>query len=182
MIILIIKLLCFLIIFFNTLTNYLLLCLITESGLSVEMNNIMGVNEGYGLMLTCKVHGVKGQLSVTWQRKSTSAAIFTKVISLSQEGVVEKAEEFRSRKVKATRSVAGTFNLELDEVRPSDAGVYECAVSEWESNSKTNSQSQMATVTVAPSGKTWLSLCGANYSRKMYDETVILTLQVPLMT
>lgn len=143
----------------------------------------MGVNEGYGLMLTCKVHGVKGQLSVTWQRKSTSTsgAIFTKVISLSQEGVVEKAE-FMSHKVNATRTAADTFILELDEVRPSDAGVYECAVSEWESNSKTNSQSQTTTVTVVPSGKTWLSLCGANYSRKMYDETVILTLQVPLMT
>ncbi|XP_034069369.1 immunoglobulin superfamily, member 3-like [Gymnodraco acuticeps] len=126
--------------------------LTTESGLSVEMENTVGVNEGYGLMLTCKVHGVKGQLSVTWQRKSTStsAAIFTKVISLSQEGVVEKAE-FMSHKVNATRTAAGTFILELDEVRPSDAGVYECAVSEWESNSKTNSQSQTTTVTVVPS-------------------------------
>ncbi|KAF3843178.1 hypothetical protein F7725_002027 [Dissostichus mawsoni] len=81
----------------------------------------------------------------------TSAAIFTKVISLSQEGVVEKAGEFMSRKVKATRPAADTFILELDEVRPSDAGVYECAVSEWESNSKTNSQSQTANVTVVPS-------------------------------
>ncbi|XP_033965582.1 immunoglobulin superfamily member 3-like [Pseudochaenichthys georgianus] len=126
--------------------------LTTESGLSVEMENTVGVNEGYGLMLTCKVHGVKGQLSVTWQHKSTSTsgAIFTKVISLSQEGVVEKAE-FMSHKVNAMRTAADTFILELDEVRPSDAGVYECAVSEWESNSKTNSQSQTTTVTVVPS-------------------------------
>ncbi|KAK5861089.1 hypothetical protein PBY51_022509 [Eleginops maclovinus] len=127
--------------------------LATESGLSVEMQNTVGVKEGYGLSLTCKVHGVIGQLSVTWQRKltSTSAAMFTKVISLSQEGVVEKAGEFMSRKVKATRPAADIFILELDEVRSSDAGVYECAVSEWKSNSKTSSHSQTTNLTVAPS-------------------------------
>ncbi|XP_031151786.1 immunoglobulin superfamily member 2-like [Sander lucioperca] len=124
----------------------------TESGLSVEMQNSVGVNEGEGLKLTCKVRGVKGPLSVTWQRKSasTSTAMFTSVISLSQEGVLEKAGEFMSRKVKATRPATDTFTLELDEVTPSDSGVYQCAVSEWKINSKTNSQSQTATVTVAP--------------------------------
>lgn len=124
----------------------------TESGLSVEMQNIVSVNEGDRLNLNCKVQGVKGQLSVTWQRKSTSTstAIYTSVISLSQEGVTEKAEEFMSRKVKAARPATDTFTLELDEVAPSDSGVYQCAVSEWKINSKTNSQSQTATVTVAP--------------------------------
>ncbi|TDH06820.1 hypothetical protein EPR50_G00117340 [Perca flavescens] len=124
----------------------------TESGLSVEMlENSAGVKEGEGLKLTCKVRGVKGPLSVTWQRKltSTSTAMFTSVISLSQEGVLEKAVEFMSRKVKATRPATDTFTLELDEVTPSDSGVYQCAVSEWKINSKTNSQSQTATVIVA---------------------------------
>ncbi|XP_075963217.1 immunoglobulin superfamily member 3-like [Anarhichas minor] len=122
----------------------------TESGLSVEMQNTVGVNEGNRLELTCKVHGVKDQLSVTWQRKSTAAAMFTSVISLTQEGVTEKAGEFMSRKVKATRPATDTFTLELDEITPSDSGVYQCAVAEWKINSKTNSQSQIATVTVAP--------------------------------
>ncbi|XP_042350928.1 immunoglobulin superfamily member 3-like [Plectropomus leopardus] len=123
----------------------------TESGLSVEMQNT-SVNEGNRLNLTCKVHGVKGQLSVTWQRKSTltSTAVFTDVIGLSQEGVMEKAEEFKSREVKAMRPTIDTFTLELDEVTASDSGVYKCAVSEWKIHSKTNSHSQTATVTVAP--------------------------------
>ncbi len=133
----------------------LLRSLITESGLSVEMQNTVSVNEADSLKLTCKMHGVKGQLSVSWQRKSTSAstAVFTNVISLSQEGVVETAAEFMSRKVKATRPATDTFTLELDEVTSSDSGVYQCAVSEWKINSKTNSQSQTATVTVASVGK-----------------------------
>lgn len=140
-------------IFSNTLIC-LLPCLIAESGLSVEMQNTVSVNEGDGLKLACKVHGIKGQLSVTWQRKSSSpsTALFTTVISLSQEGVMETAGEFMSRKVKATRPAPDTFTLELDEVTPPDSGVYQCAVSEWKINSKTNSQSQTATVTVAPTG------------------------------
>lgn len=133
---------------------FLLPCLVTESGLSVKMQNTSGVNEGDRLELTCKVQGVRGQLSVAWQRKSTSAAAFTSVVSLSQEGVMEKAEEFTSRKVKAMRPAIDTFTLELDEVTLSDAGVYQCAVSEWMANSKTSSQSQNAAVTVAPTGKT----------------------------
>ncbi|XP_036964951.1 immunoglobulin superfamily member 2-like [Acanthopagrus latus] len=121
-----------------------------ESGLSLEMQNSVTVNERDKLVLTCKVHGVNGQLSVTWQHKATSAAIFTNVISLSQEGVMETAGEFSRRRVRATRPATDTFTLELDEVTPSDAGVYQCAVSEWKTNSKTNSRSQTATVTVAP--------------------------------
>lgn len=122
----------------------------TESGLSLEMQNIVKVNERDKLVLTCKVLGVKGQLSVTWQHKATSAAIFTNVISLSQEGVMETGGELSRRRVKATRPTTDTFTLELDEVTPSDSGVYQCAVSEWKTNSKTNSQSQTATVTVEP--------------------------------
>uniref|UniRef100_A0A8C2ZTK8 Immunoglobulin superfamily, member 3-like n=1 Tax=Cyclopterus lumpus TaxID=8103 RepID=A0A8C2ZTK8_CYCLU len=124
----------------------------TESGLSVELQNSVGVNEGYRLELTCKVHRVNGQLSVTWQRKSasTAASAFASVISLSQEGVTEKAGEFVSRAVRATRPAIDTFTLELDGVTPSDSGVYQCVVSEWKINSKTNSQSRDATVTVAP--------------------------------
>lgn len=134
-------------------------CLITESGLSVEMQNAVKVYESDKLVLTCKVHGVKGQLSVTWQHKATSAAIFTNVISLSQEGVMETAGEFSRRTVKATRPTTDTFTLELDKVTPSDSGVYKCAVSEWKTNSKTNSQSQTATVTVEPVGKSSVCVC-----------------------
>ncbi|XP_059198540.1 immunoglobulin superfamily member 3-like [Centropristis striata] len=125
----------------------------TESGLSVEMQNTSAVNEGGQLKLTCRVQSVKGQLSVTWQRKptSTSTAVFSNVISLSQEGVMDTAGEFMSRKVQATRPTPDTFTFQLDEVTPSDSGVYQCAVSEWKINSKTSSQSQTATVTVAPS-------------------------------
>lgn len=123
------------------------------------MQNIVKVNERDKLVLTCKVLGVKGQLSVTWQHKATSAAIFTNVISLSQEGVMETGGEFSRRRVKATRPTTDTFTLELDEVTPSDSGVYQCAVSEWKTNSKTNSQSQTATVTVEPVGKSSVCVC-----------------------
>uniref|UniRef100_A0A4W6CKK5 Immunoglobulin superfamily, member 3-like n=1 Tax=Lates calcarifer TaxID=8187 RepID=A0A4W6CKK5_LATCA len=124
----------------------------TESGLSVEMQPFGMVMEGARLKLTCKVTEVEGQLSVTWQHKSTSttATPFTNVISLSQEGVTEIGGSFTSRKVRATRPAADTFTLELDEVTLSDSGVYQCAVSEWKTNSKTNSQSQAATVEVTP--------------------------------
>ncbi|KAM7407335.1 hypothetical protein PAMA_003181 [Pampus argenteus] len=125
---------------------------VAGSGLTLEMQSTASVNEGDILKLTCKVHGVKDQLSVTWQHKSTSTstAIFTDVVGLSQEGVMEKGGEFTNRKVKAMRPATDTFTLELDEVKPTDAGVYQCAVSEWKVNSKTSSRSQAATVTVAP--------------------------------
>uniref|UniRef100_A0A8C4ITR9 Ig-like domain-containing protein n=1 Tax=Dicentrarchus labrax TaxID=13489 RepID=A0A8C4ITR9_DICLA len=125
----------------------------TESGFSLRMDeHDVSVNEGDRLKLTCQVHGVKSQLSVTWQHKATSSstAVFTNVISLSQEGVMDTAAEFMSRKVKATRPTIANFTLELDEVTPSDSGVYQCTVSEWKINSKTNSQSQTAAVTVTP--------------------------------
>ncbi|XP_062287394.1 immunoglobulin superfamily member 3-like [Scomber scombrus] len=125
----------------------------TESGLSVEMTNSnVSVNEGDRLKLSCTVHGVNGQLSVTWQRKltSTSTATFTNVIGLSREGVMEKAEEFKNHKVKAMRPASDTFILELDEVTLADLGIYKCAVSEWKVNSKTNSRFQVANVKVVP--------------------------------
>lgn len=136
-------------------------CLITESGISVAMQGNLIVNEGDSMKLTCKVDGVKGQLSVTWQHKSTSTSAdqFTSVISLSQEGVVQKEGEFKSRKVRAARPATDTFTLELDEITPSDSGVYQCAVSEWVANSKTNSQSQTATVKVNSVGEMCLCFC-----------------------
>uniref|UniRef100_A0A3Q1FY57 Immunoglobulin superfamily, member 3-like n=1 Tax=Acanthochromis polyacanthus TaxID=80966 RepID=A0A3Q1FY57_9TELE len=132
-----------------------LCCLVTESGLSVKMQGAASVTEGDTLRLSCNVDGVKGRLSVTWQHKSSStpSAPFTNLISLSQEGVVEKAAGFTSRKVMAARPAADSFILELAEVTPSDSGVYQCAVSEWNTNSKTYSQSQTASVTVTPLGK-----------------------------
>ncbi|XP_071331872.1 immunoglobulin superfamily member 3-like [Trachinotus anak] len=124
----------------------------TDSGLSVKMQPDVSVNEGDRLNLNCTVDGIKGQLSVTWQHKSTSTstASFTNVISLNQEGVTEIEGKFVSRKVRAMRPATDSFTLELDEVTPSDSGVYQCAVSEWKANSKTYSQSQTTTVTVAP--------------------------------
>ncbi|XP_068602567.1 immunoglobulin superfamily member 3-like [Brachionichthys hirsutus] len=119
-----------------------------KSGLSLEMQNALSVNEGERLSLTCRVSGVKGQLSITWQYKTASG--FTNVISLSQEGVMEKGGEFVSRKVKATRPAADTFTMELEEGAPSDSGVYQCAVSEWKTHTKISSQSRVANVTVAP--------------------------------
>ncbi len=142
----------------NTLALCLWPCLLTESGLSLEMQNAVKVNEGERLTLSCKVQGVKGQLSVIWQYKATLTAVFTTVISLSQEGVMAQAAEFESRPVKATRPATDTFTLELDKVTPSDSGVYQCAVSEWKTNSKTSSQSQTATVTVASAGEICLCL------------------------
>lgn len=151
----------------------------TESGFSIEMQNSVNVNEGGRLKLTCKVDGVQGQLSVSWQHKltSTSTTWFNNIISLSQEGVMEIEGSFRSRKVRATRPATDTFMLELDEVTPSDSGVYQCSVSEWKTNSKTHSQSQTTTVTVAPAGKTHLPVClyMSNYSRQTKVETCILT-------
>ncbi|XP_060944505.1 immunoglobulin superfamily member 3-like [Limanda limanda] len=120
----------------------------SESGLSAEMQTYVSVDEGDRLNLTCKVDGVKGQLSVTWERQSTSK--FENIISLSQEGVTEIEGESASRGVRATRPTADTFTLELDEVTPSDSGIYQCSVSEWKTNSKIHSQSATSTVTVSP--------------------------------
>uniref|UniRef100_A0A3Q3D0Z2 Immunoglobulin superfamily member 3-like n=1 Tax=Haplochromis burtoni TaxID=8153 RepID=A0A3Q3D0Z2_HAPBU len=118
------------------------------SKLSIKMQQAGNVTEGGGLHLSCKVDGVQGQLSVTWQLKSARMASFTEIISISQEGVTEIAEEFMSRKVRVMRPATHNFTLELDEVTLSDSGVYRCAVSERKPNSKTHNQAQTTTVTV----------------------------------
>lgn len=127
---------------------------LTESGISLDMQNTVRIEEGEKLKLTCKAHGVQGQLSVTWQHRAaaTPGETFTDVAGLNREGVMAIAAEFSSRKVTATRPAVDTFTLELDEVTSSDSGVYQCAVSEWKINSKTISQSQRADVTVASTG------------------------------
>uniref|UniRef100_A0A668SJK5 Ig-like domain-containing protein n=1 Tax=Oreochromis aureus TaxID=47969 RepID=A0A668SJK5_OREAU len=107
--------------------------------LTVKMQQAVNVAEGGGLHLSCKVDGVQGQLSVTWQLKSARMASFTNIISISQEGVTEIAEEFMSRKVRVMRPATHNFTLELDEVTLSDSGVYQCA---------THNQAQTTTVTV----------------------------------
>ena len=140
----------------------------TESGLSVEMQQDVSVDEGDGLMLICKVDGVEGQLSVTWERQSTSTALFENIISLSQEGVMEIEGELASRRVRAARPAPDTLTLELDEVTPSDSGIYRCSVSEWKTNSKTHSQSNTTIVTVSPIGKMCICL---SMSCKLFKTT-----------
>uniref|UniRef100_A0A673X1Y0 Immunoglobulin superfamily member 3-like n=1 Tax=Salmo trutta TaxID=8032 RepID=A0A673X1Y0_SALTR len=126
----------------------------TESGLAVAMETQqVSVDEGDALQLTCRVSGVKGQLSVTWQHRSASMATgpFSDIISLSRVGVMELGAEFGKRNVRTMRPMADTFTLELGEVTPSDAGAYQCTVSEWttEANGKkTHSQSQDCSVEV----------------------------------
>uniref|UniRef100_A0A3B4G2V2 Zgc:91849 n=1 Tax=Pundamilia nyererei TaxID=303518 RepID=A0A3B4G2V2_9CICH len=129
------------------------------SKLTVKMQQAVNVAEGGGLHLSCKVDGVQGQLSVTWQHKPTPTAPFTEIISISQEGVTEIAEEFVSRKVKVMRPSTDNFTLALDEVTLSDSGVYQCAVSERKPNSKTHNQAQTTTVTVTSIGKLCLCVC-----------------------
>uniref|UniRef100_A0A8C5CQM5 Ig-like domain-containing protein n=1 Tax=Gadus morhua TaxID=8049 RepID=A0A8C5CQM5_GADMO len=100
------------------------------SVLSVQMGGeSVAVTEGGRLQLTCRVTGFRGRLSVTWEHKSASPS--RQVVGLSQEGVVEPGPDFAQRDVRARRPAADTFTLELEEVRPSDAGTYGCTVSEW---------------------------------------------------
>lgn len=138
----------------------LLPLLTTESGLSVEMQHEANVNEGDRLTLTCKVDGIKGQISVIWQHKLTPTSAASS-ISLSQEGVMAIQGKFENRKIRATRPATGNFTLELDEVTPSDAGIYQCVVSEWKTNSKTDSQSQASTVTDSQSQATTVTVISA---------------------
>lgn len=114
------------------------------------MTDAVTVNEGDGLMLACKVNGARGQLSVAWQHKSHTGG-FSNIIGLNQEGVVENS--LAGRSVTAARPATDTFTLKLKEVTPADAGVYQCDVSEWRTNSKTISQTQSTSVTVTPIGK-----------------------------
>lgn len=139
---------------------------------SLETQEAVTVREGDSLSLICKVNGGQGRLSVTWQRKATSAptAASTTVISQNQDGVTEKGPEFEERHVRATRPAMDTFALELDKLTPSDAGVYLCVVSAWKSNSKTISQSNATAVTVAPTGELRLRPCRTNHSRIIHVE------------
>lgn len=128
--------------------------LLTETGLSVKMQQIAEtVAEADKLRLTCRVDGVKGQLSVTWKHASNPSATFTTIISLSQYGVMEKAETYMSRQVTAMRPETDSFIFEVDNIKPSDSGVYQCDVSEWKTNGESHSQSQTTSVNVASVGK-----------------------------
>lgn len=130
----------------------------TQSGLSVVMEaKNVSINEGGKLELTCRVTGVKGHLSVIWQRRSGASATspLIDVISLSQEGVMEIGDTFGQRGVRALRPTANDFTLELSDMSPEDAALYQCTVSEWttETNGnvkKTHSQSQDSKVAVTP--------------------------------
>lgn len=154
----------------------------TTSGLTVEMDSAVSVNEGDRLTLTCKMGGIKGQLSVAWQRKSPHAAAFSHVVGLDPEGVLE--EPLTGRGVSATRPAADTFTLELEEVTEEDSGEYQCVVSEWETNSKTTSRSQKASVTVVPIESIVnkrLALTNRNHMAALGDD-VELICRVPRLT
>ena len=134
---------------------------LTESGLSVAMVTTNGskLEEGDRLQLICKVTGFKGRLSVSWQHRSATTDRFTDVITLSQEGVMETGVEFGQRVVSALRPTPSDFTLQLSGVTPGDAGLYQCTVSEWTTETdgnakKTHSQSQQCTVSVTAIGKT----------------------------
>lgn len=120
------------------------------------MASNVSVHEGHRLKLTCKVRAITGQLSVTWQRKSSHAAGFSNVGGLNQEGV--QVEPLTGRRVSAARPAADTFTLELEEVAVEDSGIYQCVVFEWKTNSKTNSQSRSTNVTVVPIGEYFWSI------------------------
>ena len=115
----------------------------------------VNVTEGSKLQLICRVTGFRGRLSVTWEHKSDPAAASRprRVVGLSQEGVVEPGHDLTQPGVRATRPAAGEFTLELEEVRPSDAGTYGCTVSESTAEptgdvDKSHSQAKTCTVTV----------------------------------
>uniref|UniRef100_A0A8C6U6M4 Ig-like domain-containing protein n=1 Tax=Neogobius melanostomus TaxID=47308 RepID=A0A8C6U6M4_9GOBI len=120
----------------------------TESGLQVEMANNKSVKEGNKLELSCRVSGVTGQLSVTWQRQSASNPSFSDLIRLDQDGVMAKAEGSLDVSVRALRPAPDLFSLELEEATQADDGVYQCVVSEWKTNNKASSQVATSTVSV----------------------------------
>uniref|UniRef100_A0A8C6U083 Ig-like domain-containing protein n=1 Tax=Neogobius melanostomus TaxID=47308 RepID=A0A8C6U083_9GOBI len=123
-----------------------------ESGLQVEMANNKSVKEGNKLELSCRVSGVTGQLSVTWQRQSASNPSFSDLIRLDQDGVMAKAEGSLDVSVRALRPAPDLFSLELEEATQADDGVYQCVVSEWKTNNKASSQVATSTVSVTSLG------------------------------
>ncbi|XP_062390758.1 immunoglobulin superfamily member 3-like [Sardina pilchardus] len=123
------------------------------SGLRVSMVPSLSVTEGAPLILSCNVSGPHGELSVAWRHKTVSqGSSFSEVVSLSREGVMELAPNFRQRQALRTfRSADGIVVLEMGEAGVADAGVYECTVSEWSGSNggeKTASQSQECSVQV----------------------------------
>lgn len=147
---------CFLSSFCQT-QSHLLPYLLTESGLSVKMENMkQPVSPGEKLKLICEADGVKGQLSVSWKRKATppTSSLFATIISLNENGVTEKAEAFTSREVTVTRPTTNRFVFELADVADSDSGIYECIVSETQPSGRTQSQIQNVNVNVKSIGKT----------------------------
>ncbi|KAJ0005604.1 hypothetical protein NQD34_015498, partial [Periophthalmus magnuspinnatus] len=133
----------------------------TESGLSVEMLNSVRVNEGGTLELSCRVSGVTGHLSVTWQRKSNSpSASFSSLVSLNRDGIMAKAEGSVDVRVKALRPASDLFTLELEEATQAAAGFYQCVVSEWKTtNNKASSLEATSEVVVTPLGIVCFSSC-----------------------
>ncbi|KAJ8013132.1 hypothetical protein DPEC_G00050120 [Dallia pectoralis] len=123
----------------------------TESDLAVAMDTQTGnIIEGGELRLICKVTGVKNQLSVTWKRRSASVATgpYSDIISLSQVGVLDVGAEFKQRKVVTLRPTVDTFVLELSDVTSSDAGTYQCTVTERGAGANHNVRSQIANVEI----------------------------------
>ncbi|XP_054888256.1 immunoglobulin superfamily member 3-like isoform X2 [Poeciliopsis prolifica] len=121
-----------------------------ESGFSVKMQNVrQTVSPGQNLKLICDADGVKGQLSVTWNRKTLpTSSLFATIVSLNKNGVTEKAGAFASREVRVTRPTMNRFVFELPDVAESDSGTYECIVSETQPNGRTESQKQNVDITV----------------------------------
>ncbi|XP_041938719.1 immunoglobulin superfamily member 3-like [Alosa sapidissima] len=107
------------------------------SGLRVSMVPSLSVTEGAPLTLSCKVSGPHGELSVAWRhRMDSQGSLFSDVISLSREGVMELGPQFSQRPALRTFQLAdGTVVLEMGEAGVADAGVYECTVSEWSRDS-----------------------------------------------
>uniref|UniRef100_A0A8C4IRI7 Ig-like domain-containing protein n=1 Tax=Dicentrarchus labrax TaxID=13489 RepID=A0A8C4IRI7_DICLA len=111
------------------------------------------LQEGQELSLSCTIDAQNLRekfFSVAWLKESVELA------RIGPSGIVSVGPEYSVR--------AKEGELRLDEVTPSDSGVYQCTVSEWKINSKTNSQSQTAAVTVTPAGKICLRLSILNPS------------------
>uniref|UniRef100_A0A3B3VD91 Immunoglobulin superfamily member 2-like n=1 Tax=Poecilia latipinna TaxID=48699 RepID=A0A3B3VD91_9TELE len=120
-------------------------------GLSVKMDNVMQPPApGEKLKLICEADGVKGQLSVTWDRKASlsTSSLFANVISLNENGVTDKAGAFASREVRVTRPTTNKFVFELADVTELDSGTYKCTVSETQPNGRIQSQTTNVNVNV----------------------------------